>query len=482
MNNANSTPRKDNRTLKMGSYSTLVIVIAIVVAIVANLLVGRIPSSYTKLDLTENKLYSISDQTQEIVSSISDEVTVYLIAETGSEASTITELLDKYKPLSGHLTIEYKDPILYPTFTSQFTSDSVTSNSVIVTSAKRTKVIPYSSMVISAGSYVNGEYQSTSSFDGENQITSAIDYVTSDNLPVIYQLTGHGETGLSSTLSNQVANENISLETLALTSVEAVPEDAACLLITAPLSDYTQDDIVKLSAYMESGGNIVCVTNIIEGELPNLYDFLSGYGLSLVDGVVVEGDARHIAYTTSGTAYPHYLLPDLQSHEITAPLIDGGYMVLYPIAQGLDIATNLRSTLTVTELLTSSDAAYAKTDIANMTTFDKEAGDVDGPFALAAAVEDSRDGSKLVWYTTYYLLDENVDLNVSGGNSDLFLNTLGWLCQRESSVTIRSKTLSIQSLNINTADGRSLNIFFIGILPLAALICGGVVWYRRKKR
>ena len=58
----------------------------------------------------------------------------------------------------------------------------------------------------------------------------------------------------------------------------------------------------------------------------------------------------------------------------------------------------------------------------------------------------------------------------------------GWMCERESSISIHSKSLSVEYLNINAADGRSLNIFFIGILPLSAIVIGGVVWYRRKKR
>lgn len=473
------TKKASGKALKLGGYSTLFIVIAIAVVIVINLLVGKIPASYTKLDLTNDKLYSISEQTKSIVSGLADDVTIYLIAATGSESAAITELLDRYEPLSDRLRIEYKDPVLYPTFTSQFTSESVTSNSLIVTSARRTKVVPYSDIVVTSYDYTTGA--SSSSFDGENQLTGAIDYVTSDSLPVLYQITGHGEAGLSDSLTSSVIKQNISLESLVLASVEAVPEDASSLLITAPSTDFTQDDIAKLTAYMQSGGSLVYVSNYLDEELTNLHAFMGGYGLSLVDGIVVEGDLSHMLYS-SGGAYPHYLLPNLGSHAISDPLIDGGYIVLYPISQGIEISPSVRSTLTITELLTTSNSAYSKTDIANMTTYEKEAGDIEGPFAVAVAAEDSKFGGKLVWYTTYGLIDDSVNSTVSGGNFDLFLNTLGWTCEHESSITIRSKSLSVEYLNINAADGMSLNIFFIGLLPLAALVTGGVVWYRRKKR
>ena len=45
--------------------------------------------------------------------------------------------------------------------------------------------------------YSTYQYESTSSFDGENCITSALDYVTSEELPVVYRLTGHGEEAIS---------------------------------------------------------------------------------------------------------------------------------------------------------------------------------------------------------------------------------------------------------------------------------------------
>ena len=214
--------------------------------------------------------------------------------------------------------------------------------------------------------------------------------------------------------------------------------------------------------------------------MTNLTSLMEEYGLSLVQGMVAEGDANNMAYM-NGAGYVTFLLPNLSSHEITDPLIENNYAVLYPMAQGIDISADIRSTLTISELLSTSEKAFSKVDITS-TNPDKEAGDIDGPFALGVAVEDSRYNGKVVWYTTPYLLISEYNTAVSGGNYDLFLNTLGWMCERESSISIHSKSLSVEYLNINAADGRSLNIFFIGILPLAAIVIGGVVWYRRKKR
>ena len=475
---AGTNTKTENKTLKIGGYSAAIIIIALVVAIVVNLFVGKIPADYTKIDLTTNKLYSISDQTRDIVGRLDEDVYVYLIAQTGDEHGAITELLDHYENLSDKLHIDYIDPVLYPNFASQYTDETLTANSLIVTSEKRSKVVPYSSIVVS--SYNQNTASTTTSFDGENQITSAIDYVTSDNLPIMYQLTGHGEITLDSALQTAIAGQNISLQSLNLTSVESVPEDADCILIAAPQSDLTDEDLEKLEEYMENGGDLLLVSQYVETEMTNLTSLMEEYGLSLVQGMVAEGDANNMAYM-NGAGYVTFLLPNLSSHEITDPLIENNYAVLYPMAQGIDISADIRSTLTISELLSTSEKAFSKVDITS-TNPDKEAGDIDGPFALGVAVEDSRYNGKVVWYTTPYLLISEYNTAVSGGNYDLFLNTLGWMCERESSISIHSKSLSVEYLNINAADGRSLNIFFIGILPLAAIVIGGVVWYRRKKR
>lgn len=476
--------KRNSRTLKLGTYSTLIVVAALVLAIVINLLAAEIPADKAEIDMTSNRLYSLSDQSRQIVSGLEEDVYIYLMAETGKEAPAVTELLDRYAPLSDRLHIEYKDPVIYPNFAAQLTEEDISANSLIVTSAKRTKVIHYNEIVVTSyGMTASGGYTSSTSYEGESQITSAIDYVVSGSLPVLYSLTGHGEQTLDTRLQSAVAAQNISLETLNLANYEAVPEDADCLLLPAPASDYTPEDISKLRAYMESGGSLILLS-LYTGEeqaFPNLYGFMAEYGLSVVPGLVLDADINHVAYTQSGAAYLNFLMPDMNDHAITEPIREGGYYVLYPNAQGIQVADSVRSTLTVTELLTTSDQAYSKQDPAS-ETYEKEAGDIDGPFALAAAVEDSKYGGKLVWYTTYYMLLEDYDNIVAGGNTQLLMNTLNWTCSRESGVTIPTKSLSTEYLQINAADGRALNIFFIGILPVGALVLGGVIWFRRKKR
>ncbi len=109
----------------------------------------------------------------------------------------------------------------------------------------------------------NGTYDV--SFAGENALTSAISYVTSDDLPKLYLLEGHGESALSDTFSTAVEQENLMMDTLSLLTLEAVPEDADCVMIYAPTSDISADEKDRLLSYLQGGGTLMLITDPPKG-------------------------------------------------------------------------------------------------------------------------------------------------------------------------------------------------------------------------
>lgn len=72
---------ENKKLLKKGSYSLAFTVVILAIAVFLNLLIGELPSSATKIDVSENKLYSIGDETKNVASSLTEEVTLYLLAE-----------------------------------------------------------------------------------------------------------------------------------------------------------------------------------------------------------------------------------------------------------------------------------------------------------------------------------------------------------------------------------------------------------------
>ena len=85
------------------------------------------------------------------------------------------------------------------------------------------------------------------SFDGEGQITSAIDYVTTETLPQVYLLSGHGEAALSDAFYGQLERANYeTVSDFSLLNVDAVPEDCSALIINAPTSDISDEELSLL--------------------------------------------------------------------------------------------------------------------------------------------------------------------------------------------------------------------------------------------
>jgi ABC-2 type transport system permease protein len=212
--------------------------------------------------------------------------------------------------------------------------------------------------------------------------------------------------------------------------------------------------------------------------MPNLDLVMENYGLKRGEGFIFEGDA---AYAMAG--YPHYLSPSINAHEITEPLIDGGFKVLVPIAHPITTIDAYRSSLKISSLLTTSDKAYSKVEGYNMETFEKEPGDIEGPFSVGTLVTESFEDVEtvVVWVSSSELLKDESNVLVGGANSDFFLNSLGFMCERDSSISIRSKDLSVQYLQMSSADGRMWAIIFVIAVPVLTVATGIVVWIRRKK-
>ena len=467
------------RTFRAGGYSAAAAAIVIAIAVAVNLFAGALPASITHIDTTSSGLFTLSAQTEQLVSALDEEVTIYWIVQSGTEESTIGELLDRYAGLSSSITITKRDPVVYPNFASQYTSEPLYNNSLIVVSGDRSQYISYTDIYVTDYSayYMTGSM--TTEFGGEGELTAAIDYVTNEDLPTIYTLTGHGETGLPSNLQTLAEGENMLVSELSLLTVDAVPEDADLIVIYAPQSDISSDELDMLLAYLQGGGKMLVVRDYVEDDTPNFDTLLAEYGLATAEGIVLEGDANH---HMRGSNY--YLLPNIESHAITDPLIDGGYYVLAPVAQGLTLLDDARSSLTVTPLLETSSSAYSKIDGYSLTTYEKEDGDIDGPFVLGAAVSETVDGgeTQLVVFTSSQMFDETTSMLVAGANDDLFLNALDWMCERESAISIRAKRLAADFLTVPTFWSSTLSALLVIVLPLGFLVAGAAVSIVRRKR
>lgn len=480
MKNFKFSSSANGKVFRNGLYSTAILAAAIVLAVLINLLVGAIPKKYTEFDLSAAKMYTLGDSSRQLMQSLDQDVAVYYLCETGSEDAIITKLLDHYADESGHFHWEQKDPALYPTFAAQYGAENASTGSLIVVSGENSEVLNAAELY----EYDYSDYYTTGAanvtFGGEKQISSAIYKLTAAAESHAYYTTNHGEQALTSTLTDALESQNLTVSALDLLS-QTIPEDCDLLVINDPAQDFSGagslvDELGQLRSYLSNGGRVLLLTDSYYST-PNLDAVMAEFGLTRTEGLVVEGDTNHYL-----NGYPAlYLLPDYASTEESTALdgVNTSRRVLLQMAQGI--------TLTETEhvvsdaLLVSSDSAYSKPEGYEMTTTEKADGDIAGPFTLAAYARNEDTGAQVIWVNCGNMDNEGI-YQVIPGNVTFLQGCAASLAGQESAVLIDSKALEAAPLEVPGIAASTLGLLFVIVLPAALLAVGAVVVVLRRRK
>lgn len=501
------------KTFGFGAYSGGMIAVMAAIVVFVNLMAGQIPDSVRSIDVTQSGLYSISDTTARLVEGLQDDVTIYVLSSESSEDRTVARLLDKYANLSKHLKVEYIDPVKNPTFIQNYedSAQDVSSGSLIVESSLRYKLIDAADLYTYDIDYSTYQYQQTG-FDGEGQITSAISYVTNENTPKYYTLTGHGEQSLGSDFTQVLTKMNAETDELDLMQSDSVPEDAQALIINAPTSDLSGDDLTKIESYLSNGGSLIAVTNFdTTAAMTNYKALLEWYGVELHDGVVMEDDAGRYYQSNA------YLLPIVNSDDITEAVISGNGYVFFPYSQPLTHADNADSDtadtgaaaadtsasaeastdtaaaagdtqdVTYTDLLTTSDNAYVQTSgvSADNLEYARSADDETGTYVLGVKAEKTAGDTTSIGiiFSSVYALSDSADVMVSGSNASLFSGAVSAVSGDDSTaISIPAKSTGSSYLTIPAGTAIVLSVVYVVIIPVIVIVIGVVIWLRRRKQ
>lgn len=464
-----------------GAFSAGMIVIMCAICVVVNLVLTALPAKYTSIDCSATKLYSLTNDTKDRVSKLDEDITIYVLNSKKSKDAKIDETINRYKDLSSHIKVKYVDPATIPKFYQDYTDTTPTTNSLIIESKNRSKVIDYNDIYeYDSSSYYYG-YQSQSSitgYDAEGQITSAIEYVTmdADELPVIYQITGHNETEIGSNFQSVVSKANANLKSLELFNEEKVPEDATAIIINSPTVDFNEEDAQKVIDYLNGGGKALIVgCYAYNDELANFNKILSAYNVSFKTGVIAENDSSKYYQN------PLYLLPTVETTDYTSDATDGYVFLAGSCAISYPEDTD---DVTYTKLLSTSDSAVLKKDWKNITTSKAEDADENGPFTTGLAVNDSSTGASIVVFGTPYVVDDSYDNAVSGNNADMFKDVItsmtGNVELASSVIPVKDYTLS--NITINTLQAVVTGLIIMIAVPILLIIIGIVVWAMRRKK
>lgn len=465
----------NKRSAKMGTYTVVLALIVLAAIIIINMIVCALPSKYTIIDTSAEKLYSISEQTEQSIKRINEDVVINYLCQNGTQDEMLRAFLDRYATANPKIKIKIVDPIESPAFTLKYTDGELSNYSLIIESASNFKIIDYLDIYALDlyAYYYQGIQQYT--FNGERLITSALDFVTSGNTPTIYTLNGHSEAALSETLKSQITSLNYLVSELKLVTVSAVPDDASAIIINAPKADLNDDDVTKLKAYLDKGGKIFLITSaLVKTPYENLMKVTGYYGLSMSANVIIEENTDKCV-----SGMPYWLLPDTASHAITDPLKDSKFIQI-PYAHPINTISDVRSSVSITNLFTTSDKAY--TIDPSATEIKKTESSITGKFTVGAVAQEKNKGT-LVWIGSDYTFVDQANSYSSGSNYQYFISVIKTLSPRDTIVSeIPGITIAEPTLTVSEAQATFWGTILTAIIPLAFVAYGLAKWIIRRRK
>lgn len=456
-----------SKRFRYGGYSALLTIVVIGIVISANLIVNKLDLKY---DMTKDKLFSLSDQSYKILGNLKNNVKIIGFYEAGKENESIKEVLSKYKKASKKVSVEFKDPVMYPEVAKKYSKDGkdLTAGTLVVQSGNKYKTIDPDSLV-----NINYSTNQVESYAVEQSITGAIMYVTSDKNYSIYNLKGHNEETLSTTISSAIENENYTINDVDLLTQNLDISKSNMVMIINPQRDLSNDEYQKISKFFKSGGRGIFIMGLLRNNLPNFNKLFSDYGLGLEKSIIVEGDSKYSLQN------PIYLVPEMQSHEIVDPLISSQLSVITPVAFPIKQLSVKNKSIEIEPLLLTTKNSWGKKNL-DATTAQKENGDEGGPFNVAVAVTDSSTNAKLIIVSSGAFVDSSLVSSNRIGNVDFFMNSINWTQGNKENISIRPKSASSTYLNMNGFGQLMCSGLVIIIIPLIILVLGIAVWIRRK--
>ncbi|MCL2873843.1 MAG: GldG family protein [Defluviitaleaceae bacterium] len=436
-------------------------------------------------DLTPERRYTLSDQTIEIIQSLDQEVTIYaLFSENmfhSSHYDTINELLARYNRIAPKISLEYRDPAIFPQIIERFRSDSrlPEGGGIVVESGGRFHVISPAELIV-VDHMFDGEtfIPFISEITVEPQITNAILFVTGDNAPVIYHIVGHNETPVPTSLTERIEASNYEFRQLDLLMIGEIPSDTDLLFITTPGRDFAPLEKELIIEYIKNGGRIFAAVQGAFAKWQIFDEIFEAMGISFDNSLIVEqGANNHYPGMSPVTIIPGH--PEFSTNEIVQHMISRNALTVMPNSTGIT-ALETDDYIWIEPLLITSDDAYGITDL-NAQIIDFVDGYLEGPFNVAVAITNFDTGFRAIVIGTDTILDEVLNAAIVGGNYEFILSAINWTQDRENNLFILPRNAPDIYVFMNQTTQAVL--VFVCLLIIPAVIFGTAASFviRRRK-
>ncbi|MBQ8164398.1 MAG: GldG family protein [Clostridia bacterium] len=307
-----NTEKKDigrkTRQLIFSTNAVLFTVVVLIVFVLVNLVIEQVPLN---LDLTEEKLYTLSETSEKVMDGLTDKVEIYALydrvsGEADSEKADVIKILDLY---DNHENVEvsYVDISKKPAFVKNTVGENnasdYSSGDYIVKCGEKIRKIDDDDMYILYEQQINYFYAQTitTGLQVENKVTSAIVRVTSE-VPKIYWSVDFGEAEVTdnnySSFVENIEDANYDILPLNL-KTQDIPEDASVIFFVRPMSDLDDKTVDKLKYWFDRGGNAFFFMdaenydgNYITTDFKNFNKVLLRFGLEINYDVIEESEEK----------------------------------------------------------------------------------------------------------------------------------------------------------------------------------------------
>ena len=487
--------RKINtRKLQYGGLSVVLTVVFIAVIVLANAGVTFLTDRFTlKADISAAGLYQISEQTETMLKNLTQPVDCYVLmsekdVERQSAYVVATEFLKRYESLSGGMfRIHYEDTVANPAFMNQFDeSDNVAAGSFIMKTDKRYRVCSlYDLYEISNqyDDYGNITTSYASGFKSDETFASMLHYVTTDQLPTVSFIMGHGET-YGSKFKELFDNNNFEVTEVNL-MFEDIPSGTDILVINGPDTDYTDEEIEKLDHYfVDDFGKGMVFMSYDAPKLDNLEAYFTEWGVEFANTWILD--------TSRAVGYPFNIIPMIQKTDLSETMNydNNNDYVVAPNARSINVLWDQMSSRSTTVELKTTDKAYAKTmSLDNpVSTLYQEDGDQTGPLNICVQSQywEWRNNrsytARILFFSCPTIADDGPLGYTQFYNRQYLSAAIRDLTPDSNAVTLQPRDLTSTNMIVLQEQANILLIALVVVLPVLVIILGVVVWLRRRNK
>lgn len=453
-----------SRTAAYGLNSAVTILLVIGIIGVLNFLANRYPY---KIDLTKNKIHTLSDQSTKLIKGLQKSVKATYFAKAGQK-DQIKPLLDNYKGLNPKFEVEYVDPDREPT------------------RSKQLGIKKYGTLHLAVG-----PKESKVEDVNEEKITNALLKLLKDKTTTLCTVTGHGEKSFTSheaegyeAVRKALTEQAYEVKDLNILQEGKVPETCDGIAIIGPTKAFFEPEVKVIKAYLENGGRaIVAIDLNLKGTeySPELLSILAGWNVKSSEALIVDPLSRMLGVDSSVAVLASFS----RDHAITKDFQGNCF---FPFSRPLDIIPGAPASFSVKWIGQTTPKSWAVSDLKQVAKGEVHLNpnaDKQGPLTVALAVEGKQKDSKatkntrMVVYGTSYFATNN--FSRYGVNLDFFLNGVSWVMEDESLISIRAKEEGPGKVELTEKSGKFIFLLTVILIPLLIAVGGLVIWIFRKR-